>query len=294
MANGSGIEWTEATWNPSTGCSKISPGCANCYAEKLSKRLQAMNITKYQLGFQYVEHEKELDLPLTWKKPRKVFVNSMSDLFHEKATYEFTKKCFYTMIKANHHTYQVLTKRPGRMAKFSYRFSQEFKQEIPNFIWMGTSVEDGSHAERIDELRRVNCVTRFISFEPLLGEIKNVNLENMDWAIIGGESGAGYREVRPEWVSSLIRQCKKQRVPVFFKQWGGIRPKSNGRELNGKIFDEYPKIRSNKHVRNSIKKLVEKVQAAESQEKQKPVQIAKIPLRNQNSFRFTRTKTVQS
>lgn len=240
MASNSSIEWTEATWNPSTGCTEVSPGCKNCYAGKLSKRLKAMGQKKYARGFEYTEHESDIGLPLKWRKPRKIFVNSMSDMFHEKSAFEFTMRCFLTMLRAPQHTYQVLTKRPRRMAEFSELFFRYFGRDIPPHIWMGTSVESGGYTHRIDDLRRVRCRTRFISFEPLLGSVGCVDLSDIDWAIIGGESGPNYRPVHAEWVRSLIVECKWQRVPAFFKQWGGIRPKSGGRTIDGRTHDEYP------------------------------------------------------
>ena len=249
MAIGSGIEWTEATWNPSTGCTKISPGCKNCYAETLTKRLKAMKQRKYKKGFEYVEHHSDIHLPLTWKKPKKIFVNSMSDLFHEKSTFEFTGKCFATMIQADQHDYQILTKRPQRMAEFSELFMKYFGHKIPNFMWMGTSIENRDYVYRIKELRKVKCHTRFISFEPLIDSVGKINLSGIDWAIIGGESGFNYRSVEKEWILEIIQQCKEQGVAVFFKQWGGIRPKSGGRTINRRKYSEYPKIKK----RNSLK-----------------------------------------
>jgi len=250
MATNSAIEWTEATWNPATGCTKISPGCKNCYAERLSGRLNAMGQQKYKNGFRYTEHAADIKLPLTWKKSRKIFVNSMSDLFHEKAATEFIAQCFWTMVNADWHQYQILTKRPKIMSEFSKLFNSYFGYEIPSHIWMGVSVENENYNWRIDELRNVKCSTRFISFEPLLGSIGKVDLTNIDWVIIGGESGFNYREVKEEWIMEIIEQCKQQKIPVFFKQWGGIRPKSGGRRINGKTYDEYPKI---KNEANSIK-----------------------------------------
>ena len=243
MAVGSQIEWTEATWNPTTGCTKISKGCKNCYAERLSKRLKAMKVKKYKNNFKFTQHKNETDMPLHWKKPRKIFVNSMSDLFHEKATMEFIASCFDTMIKADWHIYQVLTKRPKKMAEFSTLFKTYYGFQIPNNIWMGTSVEDNLTTWRISKLRKVKCHTRFVSFEPLLEEIDKINLSGIDWAIIGGESGHHYRPVKKEWVESLIKQCKKQGIKVFFKQWGGLRPKSGGRIINGRKYSEYPKLK---------------------------------------------------
>ena len=241
MANNSAIEWTEATWNPTTGCTKISQGCKNCYAATLSKRLKAMGIRKYKNNFKFTQHNDEVDLPLHWKKPRKIFVNSMSDLFHEESTMEFVASCFYTMTKADWHVYQILTKRPVKMAKFSKLFYNYFGFQIPNHVWMGVSVEDNNTTWRIQELRKVKCYMKFISFEPLLEKIKKVNLSGIDWAIIGGESGPYYRPVEKEWIEDLIIQCKKQNIKVFFKQWGGFRPKAGGRIINGRTYSEYPK-----------------------------------------------------
>lgn len=241
MAVGSSIEWTEATWNPTTGCSKVSTGCANCYAETLAKRLHAMGMPKYSNGFTYTEHESAVNIPLTWKKPRRIFVNSMSDLFHEDATPEFIARCFDVMLRANWHTYQVLTKRPHRMANYSRLFEELHERVIPGNIWLGTSIENADSLFRMDDLRRVRCKTRFISFEPLLGPVGPMILDNIHWVIIGGESGTGYRPVKKEWILDIIYQCQQQDVPVFFKQWGGPRPKSGGRHIDGKIYSKYPK-----------------------------------------------------
>ena len=243
MANASAIEWTEATWNPSTGCSKVSSGCKNCYAERLSNRLMAMGQEKYRNNFKYTEHEGEVDLPLRWRKPRRIFVNSMSDLFHEESDYAFVGKCFHTMLQARHHTYQVLTKRPARMAEFSRLFEAHYGFPVPPHIWMGTSVEDNRAVPRIAELRGVRCRTRFISFEPLLERIRRVRLGGIDWAIIGGESGPHYRPVHSVWVDSLVSQCRDDKVAVFFKQWGGRTPKSSGRLVHNKELNGYPRVR---------------------------------------------------
>ena len=250
MASGSGIEWTEATWNPSTGCTKVSPGCKNCYAEAMSKRLKAMRLPKYSRGFEYREHPGDLLLPLSWRKPRRIFVNSMSDLFHEASSFEFTARCFATMLRADWHVYQVLTKRPKRMAEFSMLLADHLGGRLPSFIWMGTSVESAEFTGRLDDLRRVSCMTRFVSFEPLLGPVGKLDLSMIDWAIIGGESGPRYRPVEKEWILDIIRQCRKQGVAVFFKQWGGIRPKTGGRTINGRIYGEYPKIRGKNPYKN--------------------------------------------
>ena len=248
MGDNSAIEWTNATWNPTTGCTKISSGCKNCYAERLSPKLKRWGIKKYVNNFEFTQHESELRLPLKWKKPKKIFVNSMSDLFHEKAEMGFIEKSFMTMFAADWHTYQILTKRPDKMVEFSRMFNKLFGFPIPSHIWMGTSVENNSTLFRIDELRKVKCYSRFVSFEPLLEKLENINLENIDWAIIGGESGPNYRAVREEWVLDLIKQCKKQKVSIFFKQWGGPRPKSGGRIIRGKTYNEYPKSKKLKNL----------------------------------------------
>ena len=242
MADNSSIEWTDASWNPTTGCTKISTGCKNCYAATLSKRLKAMGIVKYVNNFLFTQHKKDIGTPLKWKKPKKIFVNSMSDLFHEDVEMEFVAQCFDTMIKANWHMYQVLTKRPDKMADYSKLHQDYFGSIIPKHIWMGTSVENADYTWRIDSLRKVKCNTRFLSIEPLLGDVGVLNLSNIDWVIIGGESGSGFRPVKEEWITPIIRQCEEQHVPVFFKQWGGFRPKSGGRTINGRTYDQYPKI----------------------------------------------------
>lgn len=252
MAIGSQIEWTEATWNPTTGCTKISPGCKNCYADRLTKRLKAMGQRKYKKGFEFVEHPSEINLPLSWKKPKKIFVNSMSDLFHEKSTMEFVGSCFATMIKADWHTYQVLTKRPKKMSEFSELFVNYFGHSIPSHIWMGVSVENEDYKWRIDDLKEVKCQTRFISFEPLIGPVGRVNLKGINWAIIGGESGYGFRQVDKKWIMEIIKQCKQQKVAVFFKQWGGVRAKTGGRIIDGRIYDEYPKTKEKNNLLKNI------------------------------------------
>ena len=237
MGGRSKIEWTDVTWNPATGCTKVSEGCRNCYAERVAERLRGMGKPKYARGFEYTEHADAVGLPLRWRKPRMIFVNSMSDLFHEAATKPFLDSCFETMLSADWHTYQILTKRPRRMAEYAMH-----GPGMPPHIWMGTSVEDGRVLHRIGELRRVRCAVRFISFEPLLGAIPETDLSGIHWCIIGGESGPDHRPMREEWAADLIRQCRGQGVPVFFKQWGGIRPDSGGRTIRGRTYDEYPKI----------------------------------------------------
>ena len=220
MVGSSKIEWTDDTWNPATGCDKVSEGCRNCYAEKVAERLKGMGKPKYANGFKYTEHPDTIDIPLRWRKPRMIFVNSMSDLFHESATKPFLDACFDTMEKADWHIYQILTKRPRRMAEYCTTYGTGRGSGVPQHIWMGTSVENERVMHRIDELRDVQCMVRFISFEPLLGPIPNPDLSNIHWCIIGGESGPHHRQVREEWIADLITQCKKQDVPVFFKQWG--------------------------------------------------------------------------
>ena len=240
MANKSPIEWTEATWNPTTGCTKISSGCKNCYAEKLSYRLKRMGVEKYKNNFKFTIHNNAFDIPLYWKKPRKIFVNSMSDLFHEETDLKFVEKCFDTMSIACQHQYQILTKRPKIMKKFVDIYKKLSKKEIGDHIWLGVSVENKSTKKRLDILRQVNCKIRFASFEPLLGSVGKLNLDNIHWVIIGGESGAHYRDVKKEWIEEIIEQAQQQNVKIFFKQWGGKTPKSRGRIINGKTYDEFP------------------------------------------------------
>jgi len=252
LANNSSIEWTEATWNPTTGCTKVSPGCKNCYAERLSKRLKAMGVKKYKNNFQFTEQPDDLKLPFMWKKSKRIFVNSMSDLFHEDAKMEYIGKCFHTMLQADHHHYQVLTKRSGKLLEFSKLFKDYFGHRIPSHIWMGVSVENEDFKWRIDDLRKTKCNTRFLSVEPLLDSVGKLDLRKIDWVIIGGESGFGFRPVMEEWILEIIKQCKKQNVAVFFKQWGGIRPKSGGRTIKGKIYDGYPNIAKSQNILKEI------------------------------------------
>jgi protein gp37 len=237
MGDKSAIQWTDATWNPSTGCSKVSPGCKNCYAERLAGRLKMMGNPKYKKGFKFTLHEDALDIPLKWNRPRKIFVNSMSDLFHESMKDDFLEKCFEVMTKANWHVYQILTKRPEKMLSFTKRYGK-----IPDHIWLGTSVELALYKDRIDILRNVPAKVKFVSFEPLLGPLGELDLAGISWAIAGGESGPSFRKVEADWIREIRKQCKKQGVAFFFKQWGGIRPKSGGRILDGKEWNEYPKM----------------------------------------------------
>ena len=228
------IEWTESTWNPVTGCTKISDGCLNCYAERMAKRLKAMGQPNYKNGFEVAIHHNSLELPLQWKKTQMIFVNSMSDLFHKKVTVTYIKKVFGVMNLAQWHTFQVLTKRADRLLQLNSKLNWSKN------IWMGVSVENKDCLNRIDDLRLTNAKTKFISFEPLLGPLPKVNLKGIDWVIIGGESGPGARYMNPKWVTNLRDQCLKQKVPFFFKQWGGVNKKKTGRLLNGRTWDEMP------------------------------------------------------
>ncbi|MFG3679932.1 DUF5131 family protein [Micromonospora chalcea] len=243
MADKSSIEWTEATWNPTTGCDRISRGCDHCYALTLSKRLKAMGTPKYQTdgdartsgpGFGVATHPTDLALPLRWREPRVVFVNSMSDLFHAKVPLDFVEQVFEVMTATPQHTYQVLTKRTTRLAKLAPRLTW------PANVWMGVSVEDQDQAERVDHLRQVPAGVRFVSAEPLLGPLDDLNLEGIDWLIAGGESGPGCRPVDPDWVRRLRDRCTEGGIAFFFKQWGGRTPKAGGRELDGRTWDEMP------------------------------------------------------
>lgn len=235
MAVGSSIEWTESTWNPLTGCTKISPGCKHCYAERMALRLQAMGQPNYANGFKLTLHERVLELPLRWKKPQVIFVNSMSDLFHKDVPLVYIQRVFDVMNRAHWHTFQVLTKRSARLAEL------DAKVEWTNNIWMGVSVENKDYAFRIEHLRQTDARTKFLSLEPLLGPLSNLNLKQIDWVIVGGESGPKARPMSGEWVVEIRNQCKKAGVPFFFKQWGGVRKKTTGRLLENRTWDEMPK-----------------------------------------------------
>ncbi len=234
MATKSAIEWTEMTWNPVTGCSKISAGCKNCYAERMAKRLRAMGVARYQNGFEVTLHEDLLDVPHKWKKPRLVFVNSMSDLFHEKVPFDFIQRVFETMLACPQHTFQILTKRSERMRVLADDLPW------PDNVWMGVSVEDEHVRHRIADLQTVPAHVRFLSCEPLIGPLNSLSLEGIHWVIVGGESGPGARPMQKRWVEEIQRQCQAAEVAFFFKQWGGAQKKRNGRMLNGQTFDEMP------------------------------------------------------
>ena len=252
----SSIEWTGCTWNPTTGCCKYSAGCRNCYAIKMTKRLQAMGQKKYKNGFKITIHDDELLRPYTWNKPSVVFVNSMSDLFHKDVPLKFIKQVFHTMNQTTQHTYQVLTKRAERLAELSPKLTWS------DNIWMGVSIEDERVVDRLAELKKCGAKVKFLSLEPLLGPLPNLNLEGIDWVIVGGESGPGARPIKKEWVVEIKRQCKKQKVKFFFKQWGKnqFNPNANdptmvkdnpsyakgGCELDGKVYRAMPTISKNR------------------------------------------------
>lgn len=230
------IEWTEVTWNPTTGCNKVSAGCKNCYAESFAKRLKGMGIEKYKNGFKLTLHPDVLQFPKKLKKPHKIFVNSMSDLFHEKIPLTFIQKVFDVMNECPQHIFQVLTKRAERLEELS-----PFLNWTDN-IWMGVSVENDLVKHRIDNLIKTKAKIKFLSLEPLLGPIPNLKLKKIDWVIVGGESGRKSRKIEKSWVEDIHLQCTKHNVAFFFKQWGGMNKKANGRELNGRTYDEMPNV----------------------------------------------------
>lgn len=230
------IQWTEMTWNPITGCTKISDGCMNCYAARMAKRLKAMGNPRYINEFNVTVHKDLLEVPLDIKQPRMIFVNSMSDLFHKDVPDDVIIKVFETMNKAHWHTFQVLTKRPERVLAMDQAGLLKWSSNI----WMGTTVENDKYVDRIDKLRKTKANIKFLSCEPLLGSLKDISLEEIDWVIVGGESGPKSREMEKEWVLELKELCEKDGVAFFFKQWGGINKKKSGRLLDGKTYDDYP------------------------------------------------------
>lgn len=234
MPTRSNIEWTEMTWNPVTGCTKVSQGCKNCYAERMARRLEAMGSERYRNGFEITLHPDLLDVPRRWRQPRVVFVNSMSDLFHDDIPLAYIRRVFDTMHRCPHHTFQVLTKRSERLA--------ELAPELPwpNNVWMGVSVESARVLCRIQDLQRVPAKIRFLSLEPLIGPLDALPLAGIHWVIVGGESGPRARPMRKEWVTSIFQQCRAARIPFFFKQWGGVRKDLTGRELDGHTYNEMP------------------------------------------------------
>ncbi|MDQ3652320.1 MAG: phage Gp37/Gp68 family protein [Acidobacteriota bacterium] len=240
MAEKSTIEWTDATWNPVTGCAKISKGCANCYAERLAERFRGVKGHPYEQGFDLRLWHSRLEQPFQWKRPRLIFVNSMSDLFHKDVPIDFISTVFDTMEKADWHVYQILSKRSDLMRDFVNE--RYHNQQPPSHIWLGVSVEDSTVVQRVENLRRTKAALRFLSIEPLLGPIRNINLIGIHWVIVGGESGPGHRPIKPEWVREIRNQCIESDVAFFFKQWGGTRPKSGGNILDGSVWYEFPKL----------------------------------------------------
>lgn len=238
MSTRSKIEWTESTWNPITGCTKISQGCKHCYAERMALRLQAMGQPNYVNGFKLSLHDEALELPLHLKKPQTIFVNSMSDLFHEEVPFGFILRIFEVMRKASWHTFQILTKRSSRLIEFNELI------DWPENVWMGVTVENQQSMFRIDHLRNSNAKIKFLSLEPLLSPLPNLNLDNIDWVIVGGESGPGARPMLEEWALEIRDQCKISKVSFFFKQWGGVRKKRNGRLLQGQYWNEVPQSKN--------------------------------------------------
>ena len=234
MATNSSIEWTESTWNPLTGCTKISPGCKHCYAERMALRLQAMGQPHYADGFKLTLHEDSLELPLRWKKPQTIFVNSMSDLFHKDVPVKFIQKMFDVMRRAHWHRFQILTKRSDRLLELNPQINW------PVNVWMGVSVENDDYTFRIEHLRATGAETKFLSLEPLLGPLPKLDLREMDWVIVGGESGPGARPMDTFWATDIRDQCSRASVPFFFKQWGGVQKKKTGRMLEGRTWDEMP------------------------------------------------------
>jgi protein gp37 len=249
MADGTAIEWTDATWNPVTGCTKLSPGCDHCYAERFSERFRGVPNHPFEQGFDITLRPERLQQPLQWKRPRKIFVNSMSDLFHKEIPLAFIDKVFDTMDAADWHIFQVLTKRSSRLR--NYINKRYGSGAAPSHIWLGTSVEDRHRISRIDHLRGAQANVRFLSIEPLLSSLGEVDLTNIHWVIVGGESGPGSRLMQKEWVTELRDQCIQQNVAFFFKQWGGLRPKSGGRSLEGKEWNGFPRKPEMSPVRQS-------------------------------------------
>ena len=245
MAQKSTIEWTNATWNPVTGCTKISAGCDNCYAERFSERFRGVKGHPFENGFDLTLRPGRLEQPLGWKKSKMVFVNSMSDLFHKEVPLNYITSVFETMEKADWHIFQILTKRSPIMKKF---INDRYRDKpVPEHMWLGTSVEDYTKASRIKHIQTTNASVRFLSIEPLIGPPGNVDLTNIEWVIVGGESGPKARPMQLSWARSIRDQCIAQRVPFFFKQWGGFRPKTGGRILDGREWNEFPEM-SKKHI----------------------------------------------
>lgn len=242
MADKTAIEWTNATWNPVTGCTKISPGCDHCYAERFSERFRGVPGHPFENGFDLTLRPERLEQPLKWRRSKMIFVNSMSDLFHKQVPFDFVDKVFDTMERANHHIFQVLTKRSSRMRDYvNKRYGEN--AAAPSHIWLGCSIEDAQRKGRIRHMQQMRAAVRFLSLEPLIGPLGHLNLSGIHWVIVGGESGPGHRPMEEEWVLDIRNHCKAQHVAFFFKQWGGIRPKTNGRHLMGEEYNEFPQNR---------------------------------------------------
>jgi protein gp37 len=244
MSSQSKIEWTDSTWNPVRGCTKVSPGCKHCYAETLAERFRGVKGHPFEFGFDLRLVPEKLGDPIRWSTPRRIFVNSMSDLFHESVSDEYIEQVCRVMLAADWHTYQILTKRADRMSRL---LGTKLKRAAAaSHIWWGVSVENQKHGlPRIDLLRKARPAVAFLSVEPLLEGLGPLNLTDIHWVIVGGESGAGARPIKEEWVRAIRGQCRRARVPFFFKQWGGVRKSETGRELDGQVYDEFPEIESN-------------------------------------------------
>ncbi len=247
MAQTSTIEWTDATWNPVTGCSKISPGCKHCYADRMAHRLHAMGQPRYRNGFDITLQPDILIRPLSWREPRQIFVNSMSDLFHDNIPFDYIEQVFDIMSQAHWHTFQVLTKRSERLTEISH------KLKWPDNVWMGVSVENADYKFRISHLQQIPAVVRFLSIEPLLGPISRLPLQGIDWVIVGGESGPKARGMKVEWIRSIRDKCITYDIPFFFKQWGGTRKTKTGRQLDGRTWQDLPTPKSRRQI---IKKAI--------------------------------------
>jgi len=240
MAQQTAIEWTDATWNPVTGCTKISAGCDNCYAERFAERFRGVPGHPFETGFDLTLRPERVDQPLRWRQPKMIFVNSMSDLFHKSVPFDFVDLVFSTMERADWHRFQILTKRSSRMRDYvNARYGAEY---APPHIWLGTSVEDGSKLSRVRHMQQMSAKIRFLSIEPLIGPVGKVDLTNIHWVIVGGESGPRARPMKIEWARELRDQCVAAGVPFFFKQWGGLRPKSGGRALDDREWNELPAV----------------------------------------------------
>src|SRR6266849_2682340 len=240
MATTTAIEWTDATWNPVTGCTKISAGCDHCYAERFSERFRGTTNHPFENGFDLTLRPKRLDQPLRWREPRMIFVNSMSDLFHKEIPKEFIARVCDTMERAHWHTFQILTKRSSLLRDF---LRQRYGSKSgPSHMWFGVSIENGGKKSRIRHLQDAPAGVRFLSIEPLIGPVGKLDLEGINWVIVGGESGPGARPMNPDWVRAIRDQCRESGVAFFFKQWGGFRPKSGGRKLDGREWNQFPKV----------------------------------------------------